>query len=191
MKGYRSLRKQVLSNLQAQLPKSLTYHGLDHTLDVLNVCNQYIKRENLSLEERYLLRTGAIVHDMGFLKGPANHEEVGAGMAEILLKELGVNQKTIEKVKGLVMATKIPQNPSNHLQRIICDADLDYLGRQDYPEISEKLFEELKNMNVISTDQQWKDLQINFLKAHSYHTPFAIKNREPQKQIWLNKLLAS
>ncbi|REG88488.1 HD domain-containing protein [Algoriphagus antarcticus] len=191
MKGYRSLRKQVLSNLAANLPKTLTYHALDHTLDVLNVCNQYIKREKLPEEERYLLRAGAIVHDMGFLKGSANHEEVGANMAEIILKDLRVDQKDIEKVKGLVMATKIPQNPKNHLQRIICDADLDYLGRQDYPEISQKLFEELKNMNVISSAQQWKDLQINFLKAHQYHTPFAIKNREPQKQVWLNKLLAS
>lgn len=191
MQGYRALRKRVLSNLEANLPKSLTYHALDHTLDVLNVCNQYIKREKLSEEERYLLRMGAIVHDMGFLKGPSNHEEVGAGMAEIIMKDLGVEPKDIEQVKGLVMATKIPQSPKNHLQRIICDADLDYLGRQDYPEISEKLFEELKNMNVISTPQQWKDLQINFLKAHQYHTPFAIKNREPQKQIWLKKLLAS
>lgn len=191
MQGYHTLRKQVLSNLEANLPKTLTYHALGHTLDVLNVCNQYIKREKLPKEERYLLRTGAIVHDMGFLKGSANHEEVGAGMAEDILKNLGVSEKEIDIVKGLVMATKIPQNPQNHLQRILCDADLDYLGRQDYPEISQKLFEELKNMNVISTEQQWKDLQINFLKAHHYHTPFAIKNREPQKQIWLKKLLAS
>ncbi|WP_339870125.1 HD domain-containing protein [uncultured Algoriphagus sp.] len=191
MQGYHILRKQVLSNLEANLPKSLTYHALDHTLDVLKVCNQYIKREKLPIEERYLLRTGAIVHDMGFLKGSTNHEEVGAGMAEVIMKNLGVSQKTIDKVKGLVMATKIPQNPQDYLQRIICDADLDYLGRLDYPEISQKLFEELKNMNVISTAQQWKDLQINFLKAHRYHTPFAIKNREPQKQIWLNKLLDS
>src|SRR5690606_1410945 len=129
-----------------------------------------------------LLRAGAIVHDMGFLKGPANHEEIGAGMAAVILEELGVSPTDISKVKGLVMATKIPQNPQTHLQRIICDADLDYLGRKDYPEISQKLFEELKNMKMIDTAQQWKDLQINFLKAHTYHTPFAIKNREPQKQ---------
>ncbi|MDR7128848.1 putative metal-dependent HD superfamily phosphohydrolase [Algoriphagus sp. 4150] len=191
MKGYRTLRNQVLSNLEANLPKSLTYHALEHTLDVLNVCNQYIKRDKLPEEERYLLRVGAIVHDMGFLKGSANHEEVGASMAEVLLQNLEVDQKDIEVVKGLVMATKIPQNPQNHLQRIICDADLDYLGRSDYPETSLKLFEELKNMNVISTAGQWKDLQIDFLRAHHFHTPFAINNREPQKQIWLKELLDS
>ncbi|RAI84078.1 HD domain-containing protein [Algoriphagus yeomjeoni] len=191
MKGYRTLRNLVLSDLEANLPKTLTYHALEHTLDVLNVCNQYIKREKIPYKERYLLKVGAIVHDMGFLKGAANHEQVGAGMAENILSDLGVDQRDIDVIKGLVMATKIPQNPQNHLQRIICDADLDYLGRNDYPEISQKLFEELKNMNVISTAKQWKDLQINFLKAHHFHTPFAIKNREPKKQVWLKKLLDS
>ncbi|MCE7057900.1 HD domain-containing protein [Algoriphagus sp. AGSA1] len=191
MKGYRTLRTQVLSELKANLPKSLTYHGIDHTLDVIRVCNQYIRREKISEKDRYLLRVGALVHDMGFLKGSVNHEEVGAGMAEGILLKLDVDREDIDRIKGLVMATKIPQTPRNYLQQILCDADLDYLGREDYPEISEKLYAELKYMGVISNARQWKKLQIDFLKAHHYHTPFARKNREPQKQIWLEKLLKS
>jgi predicted metal-dependent HD superfamily phosphohydrolase len=164
---------------------------MNHTLDVLNVCEQYIRRENLSEGDRYTLRIGAIVHDMGFLIGAMNHELIGAGMAEVLMKDLGMDQRIIDQVKGLVLATKIPQTPLNDLQKIICDADLDYLGRDDYPTISVKLFTELKHMNVISTEQQWKDLQINFLQSHHFHTPFAVKNREAKKQYWLKKLLDS
>ncbi|UZD21872.1 HD domain-containing protein [Algoriphagus halophytocola] len=191
MQGYLRLRKQVLEDLKRHLPEELAYHGLEHTLDVLHVCNQYIKREKLPAEDRYLLRIGAIVHDMGFLKGPTNHEEVGSEMAAKLMRQLGFSADIITRVKGLVMATKIPQSPANHLQRIICDADLDYLGRKDYPEISQKLLVELKNMNVISTQKQWKELQINFLSKHRFHTDFAQQYREPQKQIWLQKLLDS
>lgn len=191
MKGYLKLRRIVLNKLKSDLPSYLSYHGLDHTLDVLNVCDQYIRRLKLSEEQSYLLRTGAIVHDMGFLKGPVNHEEVGSEMAAEIMKDLGMNEKQIHEVKGLVMATKIPQTPLNPLQMIICDADLDYLGRSDYPEISMKLFKELKYMKVLETEEQWKNLQINFLKAHHFHTPFAVKNREPKKQDWLNKLLNS
>lgn len=189
MIGYLKLRKQVLSRLAADLPDSLTYHGVDHTLDVLQVCNQYIRRLNLPIEDRYMLRTGAIVHDMGFLKEPSNHEEVGAEMAEGILKELGVGSGQIDVIKGLVMATKIPQKPKTHLEQIICDADLDYLGRKDYPEISHKLFLELRNMKSISTEEEWRNLQINFLKSHQFHTSFAQGYREPQKQIWLKTLL--
>jgi predicted metal-dependent HD superfamily phosphohydrolase len=107
------------------------------------------------------------------------------------MKDLGIKQDVVDEVKGLVMATKIPQTPLNDLQKIICDADLDYLGRDDYPTISVKLFAELKHMNIISTEEQWKNLQINFLKAHQFHTSFAQKNREPKKQYWLKKLLDS
>ena len=191
MQGYLKLRRHVLAKLKRELPQYLAYHEMNHTLDVLNVCEQYIGRENLSEEDRYTLRMGAIVHDMGFLVGASNHEAVGAGMAEVLMKDLGIEQRIIDQVKGLVMATKIPQTPLNDLQKIICDADLDYLGRDDYPTISVKLFAELKHMNVITTEQQWKDLQINFLKSHHFHTPYAVKNREPKKQYWLKKLLDS
>ena len=191
MKGYLPLRKYVLNRLKADLPAHLTYHGIDHTLDVLEVCEQYIRRLNLGEEERFLLRIGAVVHDMGFLVGPANHEEVGAGMASELILQLGMNESQIEEVRGLILATKIPQSPKNELQKIICDADLDYLGRDDYPEISQRLYEEFKFMKVVQTDEDWKQLQINFLKAHYFHTPFAIANRAPKKQYWLNKLLES
>jgi predicted metal-dependent HD superfamily phosphohydrolase len=191
MQGYLKLRRHVLAKLKRELPQYLAYHEMNHTLDVLNVCEQYIGRENLSEEDRYTLRMGAIVHDMGFLVGASNHEAVGAGMAEVLMKDLGIEQRIIDQVKGLVVATRIPQTPLNHLQKIICDADLDYLGRDDYPTISVKLFAELKHMNVITTEQQWKDLQINFLKSHHFHTPYAVKNREPKKQYWLKKLLDS
>lgn len=191
MQGYLKLRKHVLDELREKLPQYLAYHGINHTLDVLNVCEQYIRREKLDERDRYLLRIGAIVHDMGFLIGPTNHEAVGAEMASKLMKELRMSQDVIDEVKGLVMATKIPQTPLNDLQKIICDADLDYLGRDDYPIISVKLFAELKHMNVISTEEQWKNLQINFLTAHKFHTSFARKNREPKKQYWLKKLLNS
>lgn len=191
MQGYLKLRKYVLDELREKLPQYLAYHGINHTLDVLNVCEQYIRREKLDERDRYLLRIGAIVHDMGFLIGPTNHEAVGAEMASKLMKELRMSQDVIDEVKGLVMATKIPQTPLNDLQKIICDADLDYLGRDDYPIISVKLFAELKHMNVISTEEQWKNLQINFLTAHKFHTSFARKNREPKKQYWLKKLLNS
>ena len=109
-------------------------------------------------------------------------------MAEEILRKHNVAQHCIESVQGLILATKIPQSPTNELQKIICDADLDYLGRDDYPEISIKLFEELKLANVIQTEEEWKNIQIRFLKAHHFHTDFAKKNREPKKQYWLRMI---
>ncbi|WP_194972757.1 HD domain-containing protein [Aquiflexum lacus] len=188
MKGYLKLRRIVLTKLENGLPRHLTYHNLDHVLDVLNVCNQYIKRNKIKGDDAFLLRIGAIVHDMGFLKTNINHEEVGAEMAANIMASLDMDPKHIEIVKGLILATKIPQNPQTELQKIICDSDLDYLGRGDYPEISSRLYLEFKATNVIKTDQDWKNLQISFLTKHDFHTPFAKRYRDPRKQYWLEKI---
>ncbi len=189
MENYNRLKTLVLEKLKNELPNHLTYHAIDHTLDVLNVCNQYIERLKLSPKDAFLLRMGALVHDLGFLETYKNHEELGAQMAAEIMSEIGVGKKEIEEVKGLILATKIPQIPTTSLQEIICDADLDYLGRDDYPEISIKLYEELISCNLISTDEEWRDLQIKFLKNHTFHTEFAKSEREPKKQFWLNKIL--
>jgi uncharacterized protein len=188
MKGYLKLRRIVLNQLENGLPKHLTYHNLDHVLDVLDVCNQYIKRNKIKGDDAFLLRIGAIVHDMGFLKTTVNHEEVGAEMAAEIMASLDMNPKHIEVVKGLILATKIPQNPKTELQQIICDSDLDYLGRNDYPEISSRLYLEFKATNVIKTDEDWKNLQISFLTKHEFHTPFAKRYRAPKKKDWLKKI---
>lgn len=188
MKGYQKLRRIVLTQLENGLPNHLTYHNIDHVLDVLDVCNQYIKRNEIKGDDAYLLRIGAIVHDMGFLKTNVNHEEVGAEMAAEIMTSLDMEPKHIDIVRGLILATKIPQNPQTELQKIICDSDLDYLGRNDYPEISSRLFLEFKATNVIKTDLDWKNLQISFLTKHHFHTPFAKKYRTPKKQSWLEKI---
>lgn len=188
MKGYLKLKRIVLNKLENGLPKHLTYHNLDHVLDVLDVCNQYIKRNKIKGDDAYLLRIGAIVHDMGFLKSNINHEEEGAEMAAGIMSSLGMEPKHIEIVKGLILATKIPQSPKTELQKIICDSDLDYLGRNDYVEISNRLYLEFKATNVIKTDEDWKNLQISFLTKHDFHTPFAKKYRSPKKQYWLEKI---
>jgi predicted metal-dependent HD superfamily phosphohydrolase len=189
MTGYFKLRRIVLEQLKNGLPQNLTYHDVDHVLDVLGVCNQYIKRFKIKGTDAYLLRIGALVHDLGFTKSTQNHEEVGAEMAQNIMESLKMDPAHIETVKGLVMATKIPQNPKTDLQKIICDSDLDYLGRKDYVEISGKLYQELKSTNVIKTREDWVELQIRFLNSHTFHTEFARKNREPKKQFWLNYIL--
>jgi uncharacterized protein len=189
MKNYQKLKKLVLKRLNNDLPIHLTYHAVDHTLDVLEVCNQYIERLSIGNNEACLLRIGALVHDMGFLKTYKNHEETSSEMAEEIMAKLEMSREDIEIVKGLILATKIPQTPLNTLQEIICDADLDYLGRDDYPQISTKLYEELVASKIIERADEWRDLQINFLKNHTFHTAFARANREPKKQYWLNQII--
>ena len=82
---------------------------------------------------------------------------------------------------NLILSTKVPQKPNNHLERIICDADLDYLGREDYIVNSNKFLQEIQ-LNKKISELEWLSIQDKFLRAHHYFTSRSINNREGKKQ---------
>ncbi len=182
MKGYILLRKKAFNILKSELSDDIYYHGFQHTLDVLNNCNQYIKREKIDEYNAKLLRIGALLHDIGFTVSNNNHEDEGVKIAQRLMEEFGFSEKDFNIVKGLILATRIPQTPKNYLEKIICDADLDYLGRSDFYKISNYLFKELKAYSFIKNQKDWDLAQIKFLETHKYHTDFAVRNRQIKKE---------
>ena len=105
-----------------------------------------------------------------------------ADIAAEYLPDFGYTPEQIEKIRGMIMATKIPQSPKNHLEEIICDADLDYLGRDDFFAIGDKLFAELNMYGIIDSENDWNKLQVTFLEKHNYFTKSAIKNRKAKKE---------
>ncbi len=188
MNGYVSLRNKIFKILKTQLPPHLHYHGIHHTLDALKVCNAYIRREKIDGYRARLLRLAVLLHDIGFVKSVENHEETGAEMADELMKEFGFSKEDIAQVQKMILATKIPQMPKNQLEKIICDVDLDYLGRADYHPISELLFAELNESGKIKRKKEWIKIQIGFLKTHTYHTEYAKRFREPNKRARIEEL---
>lgn len=190
MREYENLKKEALGILEENLSDKLHYHGLSHTLDVLEVCNQYIKRGNLGEAEANLLRIGALLHDIGFTVSTKMHEERSVELAGPIMVKYGYSATDIGIVKGLIRATRVPQSPKNHLEEIICDSDLDYLGRDDFYKISNQLFEELKSFSLVTEVSDWNRQQIRFLEAHRYHTAFARKYRQPKKEERIRELKA-
>lgn len=188
MRGYRKLRWDILHQLSVGLHPNLTYHGIHHTVDVLEVCNGYIRRLKISGHEASLLRVGALAHDIGFMYTYKSHEEKGVEIISKMMDAYGFPADDIDVVGGLIMATKVPQNPLNRLEQILCDADLDYLGRLDFDPISESLFEEFILNKIVSNRGEWNQVQIKFLEDHNYHTEYANKYRKPKKDKRLLKL---
>ncbi len=188
MKGYIKLKKEVLGILNTKLPKDLYYHGIHHTIDALDVCEIYLIEEKINEEDVDLLRIGVLMHDIGFTVSIENHEVRGVEMAEKLMSKHNFSPNEIEVVKELILATRVPQNPKTHLEKIICDVDLDYLGRSDYYTISDQLYKELFAYNNIESKTEWNKVQIKFLERHKYHTDFAKKNRQPQKEMRIEEL---
>lgn len=173
----------ILDKLQAELPAHLTYHNANHTLDVHNAAERIGLQEGIGQEEMKLLLTAACYHDSGFLIGAEEHEEHSCNIAKETLPGFGYTSEQIITICGLIRATKVPQLPNNHLEQILADADLDYLGRDDFWPISDKLYEELLFTGKISNKQEWNPVQLRFMEAHHFFTQTAISTRQKQKEL--------
>ncbi len=179
----------ILLELQNGLSSSLTYHGYHHTIDVLDAAMRIADVEKISDDNRKLLRIAVLFHDSGFIRVYDNHEEVGCDLVHEYLPGFGFSTVLINTICGMIRATKVPQNPETLLEKIICDADLDYLGREDVEEVSKLLYEELKIQKKIMDHDIWDEMQISFLRIHHYHTISSQTFREPEKLKYLNKLM--
>ncbi|MEJ7586605.1 MAG: HD domain-containing protein [Ferruginibacter sp.] len=178
------IRTGVLKNLEINLPKDLYYHSVAHTIDVEMQGERIAANEkSIDKEDLVLLKIGCLYHDTGFLFTYNEHEAAGCDLMVKELAAFGLTAKQIDIVNGLIMATKIPQKPLTKLEAIICDADLDYLGREDFFPISNNLFLELKARNLVTTENEWNIIQTSFFKQHSYFTNTTRKLREQQKQL--------
>lgn len=188
---YRAAKQFILSKLRAELSGQLWYHGIHHTMDVLKMATEICAREGVRGRELKLVKTAALFHDAGFVKNKhAGHEAEGCLMVREILPNFGYSSSDIETICSMIMATKIPQSPNNLMEQILCDADLDYLGRQDFFTIGNSLFEELQAYHLLQDQQSWNRLQVSFLTAHKFHTVTNQTLREPVKLRYLKDLTA-
>ncbi|MBN2610982.1 MAG: HD domain-containing protein [Bacteroidales bacterium] len=185
---FMDLQEMILDKLEKELPKTLYYHNVKHTVDVVTQAELIGFGEGVSDEELLLLKTAALFHDTGHTIGYDNHEYNSTIIAREILPNYYYTQSQIDIICDLIMATKLPPNPKNKLEQIMCDADLDYLGRSDMIPVSNSLFMELKEQNKISSLNDWNKLQVKFISGHQYYTYTARNLREVNKQNQIERI---
>ena len=187
-KGY------ILAKLKTELPPARTYHSLEHTLDVYASVIGIAEQEGITGEGFMLLKTAALYHDAGFTVQETEHEEAGCRIVREVLPGYGYAANQIELICDMILATRIPQQPTSELARALCDADLDYLGRADFWIIGDTLYKEMRHFGVLGSELEWNELQLRFLERHRYFTATNNALREHVKQdnlaqvkAWLEK----
>jgi uncharacterized protein len=179
--------ESIITRLRLELDPRYTYHSVEHTLDVIEAAERIGHAEGLSNAELQLVKLAASYHDSGFLINDSIHEEHGC---ELFRKDVGTlcSPAETDLICGMIMATKIPQKPQNKLERILGDADLDYLGRADFYPIADSLFEEFKFRGVVKDELGWMELQVGFFESHHYWTDYSKHERAAQKAARLKEL---
>lgn len=188
--NYYKAERYIMRVLEKGLSDKLHYHSISHTKDVVKAVERIALMEGVTDEGLFLLKSAATYHDAGFVEEYDNNEPIGARLAEDILPKYGYTDQHIQTIKELIYVTQIPHNPKNRLEEIMCDADLDYLGRDDFHDIADKLRRELREHGKISSDRKWDEIQIMFLEQHKYFTDTAKKTRQEKKNKNLEEIKA-
>lgn len=173
-----------------KVSKSLSFHDLEHTQNVVIAAEEMAQYYQLEDEDHASLAVAAWFHDIGYVKGdPNGHEEVGMDMATQFLKENETEEAFIQRVRAAIESTRMPQSPGNLIEQILCDADLYHLGTEDFWDKSNDLRDELNGLtNKKISRKQWRKINISFLETHVYFTDFARRKLQPGKEKNLERL---
>lgn len=170
---------------------SLIYHDIEHTKRVVHQAGRIADHYHLNDEDHFIVVTAAWFHDTGYFIDKTDHEEKGAELAAGHLRNLGVDEAVIEKVKGCILATKMPQRAVGLLQEIVCDADLYHLGTEMLADTSKLLRKEIEAVKHIKLDKkEWRQKNIEMLTSHQYYTDFVRLEVKDQYEKNLEKLLS-
>ncbi len=185
---FTDIQEIILDKLERELPSYLFYHNVKHTVDVVTEVELIGWAEGCSDEEILILKTAGLFHDVGHTVAYDNHEYHGTIIAREMLPKYNYSPEQIEKICSIIMSTKLPPRPTNLLEEIICDSDLDYLGRSDFIPVSNTLFEELKAQNKMGSLNDWNKIQVKFISGHQYFTNTARSLREVNKQLQIERI---
>ncbi len=178
-----------------ELPDGIKYHDSNHTLHpargVVAVANKLAISENISEHDRELLITAAYFHDSGYIREYDKNEPIAARMAGRILKLIGYKANEIEKIQKMILSTDFERNPKTHVEKILCDADLDNLGREDFFKLDGKLREGRRIRGIdVSDDSKWYRSTFEIIIKHQYYTESQKKLREKGKQKNIKRLIS-
>ena len=160
------------------------YHNFTHTAEVAKVAEEIANAIGIDEKDKEALLIASWFHDVGHTRCCDGHEDIGIEMATKFLKENNYPDEGIEKVVSLINATRMPRNPKNMLEEIICDADLHHLGTNNF-EVKGNLFRnEIESLSGCKiSEEEWLKNNLKFFNQHNFFTDYAKERFETQKNI--------
>lgn len=176
--------------IEEKSSKDYFYHTIAHTKDVVNAVYEISKEEKLSDEELEIVLIAAWFHDTGYTEKVVGHEEISAMYASNFLTDNNFSTEKIDEVIACILATKVPQKPNSLLQEVMCDADLNHLGRENFFERNELYKKELEAIHKKKLSEiEFLTTTIAFMNEHHFFTNYAKDIFQPQKEKNIQKLI--
>jgi HD superfamily phosphodiesterase len=182
-------RSFIVGKLEKNLSPTLYYHSVAHTIGVAEAAAFLAGAEGITDGEQLtLLQTAALFHDVGFITCYKGHEEEGCRIVRLTLPTFYYSAPQIEQVCQLIMTTLMPQVPQTLAGKILCDADLYYLGQENVHQTAMALYHELRERELVAGEESFNLMQVQFLQDHQYQTATAKALQDPGKLAYLKKI---
>ncbi len=193
--NYQSLLNQIEAFVSAQLSacgEPLAYHNLNHTRNVVENAARIADCYELSNSERFVIIAASWFHDLGYINGEvAGHEQRGVLLFGGFANGLFIEGDIIARVMGCILATTLPQKPTNLLESIVCDADLYHFGTIEFAEKDLLMLEETSHrLKTNIPAANWLSGSAKLLRSHQFCTPYCQDKLAAQKQENLRQLEA-
>jgi len=170
-------------------PPENVYHNLFHTQKVVQITKEICNYIKIDSENREVLTIAAWFHDLGHIFTWEGHEDISIKFAKKFLINNNYNSTKIEKICNCIYVTKLDVKPNNYLEQIICDADLSYLGSDDFFKRSNLLRKEMEvRKKILFSDIQWLKLNKEFIEGQEFYTDYGKKKLDKIKKINLDKI---
>jgi predicted metal-dependent HD superfamily phosphohydrolase len=186
---YKKAESFVKDLFQQYANKNLLFHNLDHTQMVVERSKEIAATYGLPEDEQFIIYIAAWFHDTGhLLVEPAKHEIKSVELMKTFIMRYAVDEETTRQISDCILATRMPRNPQDLLQKILCDADTYHLGTKEFKATNKQLRKEYQLRDIPEPIGGWKKGSLDFMLAHEYYTDYCKNLLTPGKMENIDRL---
>lgn len=172
----------VFNLFKEKLPNDYVYHNYNHTLETVKACKKLSKSYNLTNRDYEVLMLAAWFHDTGYISVCENHEEESVKFMKEYLTG-NYPEEEIREIEALILSTRYQAVPDGSMQEILHDADYINLGRKNFNRRADLLRIEWERiLNKTYNEEEWAEIQLQFLINTNFKTEEAILNYNEQRE---------
>ncbi len=191
---YKKTAAHVTELYETYQHPSLVYHTLEHTQNVVARAEEIAAHYEIADSQMLTIYIAAWFHDTGHLFADfATHENKSVELMQEFTRNLGIDESMIESIAGCIMATRMPHDPKNTMEEIMCDADTYHFGTSDFKKTNKQIKKEYELRNFKAITLEWEKNTLELLERHHFFTSYCQvllaegkeKNIKRAKKKWL------
>jgi len=175
---YRKILKEIACHISTRFRiyenPALRFHNIKHTREVVHAARLLADYFQLDKEGEFIVLAAAWFHDAGFRNDAERHEEESMELAEDYLINAHVPAGVIRQITDCIFSTRLPQHPVTLFAKILCDADLYYLGTTQCYKNEMRLLKEYNATYRLNHNNKlaWLKSSLQQLCGHKYYTDY-------------------